>query len=126
MSVKRVERAAPRVSDGLSAEPVVLDDEVEIESTVITGDHSGVDVSLVQIDACRINRALFIGSAFHQARLTDCIVEASDLSGVVLEDCDLVRVEFRDCRISGLQANGSRFRDVAFLRCKLDEVAPVF
>jgi uncharacterized protein YjbI with pentapeptide repeats len=120
MAVQRVERVSPRVTDGLSADPVVLEDEVEIDSTVLTGDHSGVDVSLVQIDACRINRGRLIGSAFHRARITDCVVDSSELPGVILDDCDLVRVEFRDCRMSGFQAQGSRFRDVAFFRCKLD------
>jgi uncharacterized protein YjbI with pentapeptide repeats len=121
MSAKRSERAVPRVGDGLSTEPVELEDEVEIESSVIAGDYSGIDATLVQIDVCRISRALLIGTELNRVRITDCIVEASDLSGLVLGDSDLARVEFHDCRMSGLQAHGSRLRDVAFFRCKLDE-----
>lgn len=120
MGAKRVERATPRVSDDLADDGKPLEDECEFVAARITGDHSDVDVSTVQLDSCRIDRANLTGAQFHQASFVDCTIEASELSGLVLDDCDLRRVEFRDCRISGVQGQGSRFRDVAFVRCKLD------
>ena len=39
---------------------------------------------------------------------------------MVLEDCNLLRVEFHDCRMSAFQTPECRFENVGFLNCKLD------
>jgi uncharacterized protein YjbI with pentapeptide repeats len=43
-----------------------------------------------------------------------------DLSGAVLQECSLTRVEFRSCRLSGLQAPRDRFVDVGFFGSRMD------
>ena len=60
------------------------------------------------------------GSRLLRATFIDCMVADSDLSGAVLEECRFERVEFQHCRLSGVQAQGIRFSDVAMLDCKID------
>ncbi|MCL2395438.1 MAG: pentapeptide repeat-containing protein, partial [Acidimicrobiaceae bacterium] len=72
---------------------------------------------------CRLVDARLTGSRLSRGHLTDCVVLDSDFSGVFLGECRLTRVEFHRCRLSGLQALGSNFDDVAFFDCKMAEAS---
>ena len=54
-------------------------------------------------------------------RWTDVVIENCELSGAVLADVSLTRVEFRRCQMATLQLPAQRLRDVRFINCKLDE-----
>ena len=116
---KQRDRALPRVVNRPTSESPELLDETEMAGLVVSGDYSNLDVSLVDIAASRIDGAQLTGSRLLRSRLTDCVVVASDLSGVLLDECSVTRVEFHGCRLSGLQALGTTFRHVGFFGCKL-------
>ncbi|MBO0731144.1 MAG: pentapeptide repeat-containing protein, partial [Acidimicrobiaceae bacterium] len=81
----------------------------------------GAVYSALTLRECRIAGAAFTGSCLVRATIVDCVITEAELSGAVLEDCRFERVEFQRCRMSGVQAQGSRFRDVALLDCKVDD-----
>lgn len=120
MSSNREERCEPRVDDDLVATYDAVDDEAELAEAMVRGDFGGSELYLVAFRQCRIEGATFTGSRFVRPTFVDCVVVDSDLSGVVLEDGRLERVEFDRCRLSGLQAPKTQFTDVAFLDCKAD------
>ena len=109
---KPTRRAPPRVAAGVSPEWVDLVDGAELIDAVIVGDLSARVASLVDMTGCRSENAQLIGTHLTHSRITDCVLVDCDLSGLVLDDCACTRVEFRGCRLPGLQADGSHFRDV--------------
>lgn len=117
---KAAGRALPRLDAQLSASDQDLVDDADITGAAISGDLSGREASRLQLTGCRIEKAQLVGTALRQVRLIDCVVTGCDLSALVLEEGACTRVEFRDCRVSGLQAAGGRFRDVAFIGCRLN------
>jgi uncharacterized protein YjbI with pentapeptide repeats len=121
MATNSAARALPRVAEDLPTESPVLADEAQIIDVAVTGDYVGLQVELVEIASCRVERARLTGSRLTRCTFVDCVAIASDFSGVVLEDCSLRRVEFHECRLSGLQAQQSHFDDVAFFGCKIDK-----
>jgi uncharacterized protein YjbI with pentapeptide repeats len=115
-----VGRIAPRVAEQLTNRATRLDGEVDATEAVVSGDFSGCQLTEPVFQECRIERAQLTGATLRFARLIDCVVSDSDLSGTVLEECSLTRVEFRSCRASGLQAVRGRFVDVGLFASKLD------
>src|SRR5262245_57477221 len=120
MSAKVDARREPRVDDDLATECTELEDETDITDATVHGDFSATELYLISIRQSRVEGAHFTGTRFIRASLVDCVISDSDLSGVRLEDCRLERVEFRRCRVSGLQATQSQFTDVALIDCKAD------
>jgi uncharacterized protein YjbI with pentapeptide repeats len=120
MPSKSAARVVPVVADGLPAESPPLVDEVRITDVTLTGEYSNAQVELVEVASCRIERAQLTGSRLTRCSLVDCLGIASDFSGVILEDCSIRRVEFHECRFSGLEAQHSHFEDVAYFDCKID------
>jgi uncharacterized protein YjbI with pentapeptide repeats len=123
MARKEEERRAPRVDDDLLTECGAVDDEAEVTDAMVQGDFAGSELHLVAFRQCRVESATFTASRLTRAAFVDCVVVDSDLSGVLLEDGRLERVEFLRCRLSGLQAPKSQFTDVAFVDCKADAAA---
>jgi uncharacterized protein YjbI with pentapeptide repeats len=93
---------------------------VDLSEAVITGDFSGCDLVAPVFRECLLEGARFIGSTLRHARFVDCVITDSDLSGAVMEECSLARVELRNSRASGLQAPLGRFRDVGISASKVD------
>jgi uncharacterized protein YjbI with pentapeptide repeats len=112
-------RASPRVARDLAEGPAGLVDETDITDAILSGDYSGLDITLAEITACRLDHAQFTSTRLARTRLVDCLVVDSDFSGVLLEECRLTRVEFRGCRLAGLQAASVTFGDVGFFDCKM-------
>jgi uncharacterized protein YjbI with pentapeptide repeats len=78
-------------------------------------DLTGLDVS-----GCRFEGFEAVGLEVERLTLTDAVFERCDLSGSLLRMSQLRRVEFRDCRMSGVVFADSVWRDVRLVGCKLD------
>lgn len=113
-------RRLPRLGDEELTEVSSLDDEDDLTGVVVTGDFTEADFSDLTVREPRVSAATLTGSRLLRATFIDCMVADSDLSEAVLEECRFERVEFQHCRLSGVQAQGSRFSDVAMLDCKID------
>ena len=120
MATPPTERFLPALEEELQGEVNRFGEEVDLSEVIVTGDFSGCELIEPVFSQCRLERVQFIGSIFRYARLVDCVITDSDFSGAVMEECSLSRVEFRNCRASGLQAPMGRFDDVGFFSCKLD------
>lgn len=86
----------------------------------IEHDLGGSDLCELNMQCARCVMSQFVGADMQRARLIDVAFEGCDLSGALLEDSSLTRVEFRNCRLSGGQFNASRLNDVRFIGCRMD------
>lgn len=120
MPRERIERSRPALGEGPQPEITRFAEQVDLAEAVVTGDFSACDLVEPVFSQCRLEHALFIGGILRYARFIDCIIVDSDLSGAVMEECSMSRVEFRNCRASGLQAPLSRLDDVGLFSSKLD------
>jgi len=117
---KDVARRGPRIDEeGLTAWHTLADED-DLTDVALTGDFSTAELSLVTLQQSRVDGAAFTGTRLVRAIFVDCVIADAEWSAAVLEDCRFERVEFRRCRMAGLQGAGSRFTDVAFLDCKVD------
>jgi uncharacterized protein YjbI with pentapeptide repeats len=100
------------VDDGQYADVVVdaviLDgaepDDVTLDRVVLRG----VDLSFQRL---------------RRVRIRDAVLHTCDLSNLALVEPSLIRVELRDCRVSGLTFEGGRFEDVTFHGCRGEVVS---
>jgi uncharacterized protein YjbI with pentapeptide repeats len=97
-----------------------LSDDRTISHSLIGGDFSAQAAVGVTLEQCRVIDAQFTGASLDRLRLTDVVVESSDLSGADVDQANLLRVEFRDCRMSGALFTRGRLREVSITRCRLD------
>ena len=120
MTRKGPARRTPRLDDEELATLSVLRDDDELFAVSLRGDFTAAEFSDLEVRESRIDGAALTSSRLRRATFVDCVVVDSELSGAVLEDCHFERVEFRHCRVSGVQAAGCRFTDVALFDCKAD------
>lgn len=80
----------------------------------------GVFAQTVEFAQCRFRAARLGGAVLPKVRLTDCVVERSDLSNVRGENGTMERLAFTDCRMTGVAWNGGLLRHVTFTDCKVD------
>jgi uncharacterized protein YjbI with pentapeptide repeats len=111
----------PRVPESLDfyADGPLSDDRT-ISRSLIGGDFSAQTAVGVTLEQCRVADAQFTGASLERLRLTDVVVEGSDLSGADFDEASLLRVEFRDCRMSGALFTRARLGEVTMTRCRLD------
>jgi uncharacterized protein YjbI with pentapeptide repeats len=117
---ERPTRFLPDMEERPPVQMTRLDEPVDLSEVVLTGDFSACHLAAPVFRQCLVAGASFIGSTLRNARFVDCTLTDSDLSGAVMEECSLSRVEFRNCRASGLQAPLGRFRDVGIFSSKID------
>ncbi|WP_438388537.1 pentapeptide repeat-containing protein [Actinopolyspora saharensis] len=119
-SARRPARLPEHLEPG--GEPVTGD--TELDGRLITGSPPAPEDERVVTDlgltASRWSGGRLTGRRFRRLRCVDVVFVNCDLSGVVLEDSGLRRVEFRECRMSGAVLAGARMEDVLLLQCKLD------
>jgi len=122
--VASVRPIPPRTRSDLSRQvDPCFEDDLIWEHVELTGDVEGSGASDVEIAESRLTAARLTGVEVGRFRLVDCVVEDCDLSGAMLVDASLERVELVECRLTGAVLIGARLRDVSFTRCKLDGVA---
>ena len=56
MATKAAVRVLPRIAKDLPSESPSLADEARIAEVAITGDYSGVDIKVAEIEGCRLER----------------------------------------------------------------------
>jgi uncharacterized protein YjbI with pentapeptide repeats len=111
----------PRVPESLDTyADGPLSDDRTIAHALIGGDFSAQIAAGVTLERCRVADAQFTGASLDRLRLTDVVVERSDLSGADVDQANLIRVEFRDCRMSGALFTRARLGAVSITRCRLD------
>ncbi|MDG6109502.1 pentapeptide repeat-containing protein [Dactylosporangium aurantiacum] len=69
---------------------------------------------------CRFNRTDLSGTAFVKVSLTDCLVERSNFANLHGDQSTLLRVAFRDSRLTCLQWLDGVLRDVTLRDCRID------
>jgi uncharacterized protein YjbI with pentapeptide repeats len=92
------------------------------EQARVAADHVGVEADDVEIHQCVVERTQLTSARLEGIHVVDTVFEACELSGAILRDATLKRVEFRGCRLSSLDLSGSNLQDVVFTDCKLDWV----
>jgi len=73
-------------------------DEWQVER-VESDDLTGVEADRVEISGCALRGVRLTGSRLEHLRLVDVLAVDCELSGAMLTESTLWRVEFRNCRI---------------------------
>ena len=102
-----------------------LQRDLEHEQTVEAAAYDDTDLTnllaeRVEFLRCRFRKTRFAGSQLPYVRLTDCLVETSDLSNLQAGKGGLERVRISGCRMTGMAWNDALIRDVTFTDCKID------
>jgi uncharacterized protein YjbI with pentapeptide repeats len=113
-------RRPPRVNEEALTRVHSLTNDDDLLGVVVSGDFTAEEYPLLTMRQCRVDGATLTGTHLVRGTFVDCIFVDSELSGAILTDCRFERVEFRRCRLSGVQAQGSHFKDVGMLDCKAD------
>jgi uncharacterized protein YjbI with pentapeptide repeats len=114
----------PRVAVQLeSGDGLVLDEDAAWNDVAVTGDFSRAHAPDAAIIASQLSTVALTGSVLDRLHVSDCVVSDSEWSGVIADGCELTRVEFQRCRMSGLVLSRARMRDVRFVDCRLDAIS---
>ena len=90
----------------------------------LSGELAGeAEVDSVDVAASRLANLRLTGRRIDGLHMVDVLVEDCELSGVMMPEAYLRRVEFRRCRMSGLSAPNLRAHHVRFTDCRADGVS---
>jgi uncharacterized protein YjbI with pentapeptide repeats len=107
---------APALASDTTLERVQVTGEIQDDDTA-----DGPVLTDVDLADLRWTDGRLPGRHFRRLRCRNAVFDRCDLSGVVLEDSTLKRVEFHDCRMSGMVfAGATLLEDVLFTGCKLN------
>ncbi len=106
-------------------------EEVDAGSIVDDDEWSGLQIrgearlggGSLEVDGCRLVGVSLVGSQLDRFRATDVLFEECDLSGLVADESDLLRVELRGCRLRGVVLPQARLRDVRVAGGSLDDAS---
>src|SRR5216683_5530824 len=107
-------RRPPRLEPSLQLVRDVggLEPAEEWEGLELVGlDLSGWTADLV-LTGCRLRAVRLVGADVAELRMTDCDLEDTDLSALTARQSSLVRVELRNCRMTGASLAGGTWRHV--------------
>jgi uncharacterized protein YjbI with pentapeptide repeats len=77
----------------------------------------------VSIDRVVLRGADLSSLRFRHLRIRDVLLDTCDLSNLVLVEPSFIRVEVRDCRMTGLAFEGGQLEDVTFTGCRGEVVS---
>lgn len=77
-------------------------------------------VTSLDISSTKIEHSQLVAGQFERCNARDFVVIKTDLSAVNFSNSTFNRVEFTDCRMSGLDFSRTSLHDVIFKGCKLD------
>lgn len=99
-----------------------LADNDEWVDLVTTDDYVGQRAEGMHLTDVVARGGRWSGVTFEALRAMDVLFENCDLAGVAfMEDSSLLRVTFRDCRLTGAVFAGARLRSVRFENSTLDD-----
>jgi uncharacterized protein YjbI with pentapeptide repeats len=112
----------PRLPKRLSVGSIpALQDDGEYSGLELHGCRlAGQSAARIVFETLMFRKAVLGPSRLPSARMADCRLETSDLSGVDWEKARFRRVEFMGCRIIGAQFPEAVFEDVLFQECNLE------
>ncbi|NMC55216.1 MAG: pentapeptide repeat-containing protein [Chloroflexi bacterium] len=98
-----------------------LQDEDEVSMVALSAcDLANTSAAHLVFDKVNFRRAALGASKHAKPRLVDCLLEASDLSGIDWQQARFRRVAFLGCRLIGAQLVDAEFEDVTFKECTLE------
>lgn len=117
------QRQPARPPQNLQPSAARIASDTALERVQVTGeiqDEAGEVLADIDLTDLRWTQGHLPARHFRLLRCRNVVFDRCDLAGVVLEDSTLKRVEFRDCRMSGIVFAGSTLlEDVLFSGCKL-------
>ncbi len=87
----------------------------------VTGDLTGTARRGLEVRGCSLTLRAS-GLDAEGARIADARIAHSELSGVLLGEAHLNRVELVECRLSGADLGRAHLRDTRVVGCRLDDV----
>jgi len=90
------------------------------ELHVVGADLRGLELRSVHWSESRLERVDMSGSRVHAGGFADAVLEGVDFSNIRADGAELVRVEIRNSRLTGIEWHEGLLRDVLFDGCRLD------
>lgn len=113
--------STPRIPAYLSDAVLdILPDGELYEVRLTDQDATKMNVPALLIDSVVIEKCSFLQAQLLRVGAKDLQVKQSDFSSAALIDGSLNRVEFSNCRMSGVDFSKATLHDVTFRGCKLD------
>ncbi|KPL76890.1 hypothetical protein ADN00_09820 [Ornatilinea apprima] len=98
-----------------------LQDEDEVSMVLLSAcDMANTSAAHLLFEKVALKRVSLAASQHAKPRFVDCLLEASDLSGIDWEQARFRRVAFLGCRLIGAQLVDAEFEDVTFKECTLE------
>lgn len=109
----------PKILENSTLATMVDDGELE---DVQLRDVDGTNISIAALDLSGVllDKVVFLGAHFGRVTMCDVSIQASDLSSAHLSNGAVVRAEFVNCRLTGVDFSQTSLHDVVFKGCKLD------
>jgi uncharacterized protein YjbI with pentapeptide repeats len=120
--ISRKNIQAPQLPKALpSGSITALQDEDEVSMVSLSAcDLANTSAAHLVFDKVNFRRAALAASQHAKPRFVDCLLEASDLSGIDWEQARFRRVALLGCRLIGAQLVDAEFEDVIFKECTLE------
>ena len=100
---------------------VVLEDTQEWEEThFCEGELNGLCTQRVEFTACRFTRCTFRECDVKRFCFVDCVFDHCDLSNLRFENSTFQRVQFVDCRLTGVEWIKAALMNGSFKSCSMD------
>jgi uncharacterized protein YjbI with pentapeptide repeats len=115
--------ARPKLSVSLADSTIAaMVDDGELETASLRAQLApNCNVAALQLLDVLIEDVQFTGAHFSRIVARDVIASRTDFSASHLDNGLLVRVEFRQCRMTGVDFSQTDIHDVTFTECKLDK-----
>lgn len=98
----------------------MIDDGELEDARLLNEDGSNCNIAALDLSSVLIERVNFTGAHFNRVTMRDLVADASDFSSAHLNSGMVVRAEFTNCRMSGVDFSQTSLHDVVFRGCKLD------
>lgn len=105
--------------DAGSIDDMVRDGELE-DAQIQDVEAVSCSVGGLDVSGVRLEKVIFTGAHFNRITIRDLIAKQTDLSSASLDSGHIVRAEFNNCRMTGVDFSQTSLHDVTFRGCKLD------
>lgn len=96
-------------------------DDGELEAARLWGeDGTNCNIAGLDISSVATEKVIFTGAHFSRVTVRDMVAKQTDWSSACLDNAQVVRAEFSNCRMTGVDFSQASLHDVVFRGCKLD------